>query len=225
MLEGTRIVQIYVRAEGPANPRFGDEIDDDAVNDYAYAGWLPLQLSGRDEDGRQHATDVGDPWLSAPAGAPAPPDPGPAPVRITAAECSAELHERARAGLRYFIEETPDERTEPYNRNSIMEDVAERIQTELKAINEHDAAHAALHGVIDLIDHVEVSVTAIKRVQSGNGKTDPSPLNEACHRMISDFIATHHHELVAHAEQRKRESRARLRATINAGQRLGAFDD
>ena len=30
MLGGTRIVRICVRAEGPADPRFGDEIDDDA---------------------------------------------------------------------------------------------------------------------------------------------------------------------------------------------------
>ena len=38
MLGRTRIVRICVRAEGPADPRFGDEIDDDAVNDYAYDG-------------------------------------------------------------------------------------------------------------------------------------------------------------------------------------------
>lgn len=30
MLEGTRNVRICVRAEGPADPGFGDEIDDDA---------------------------------------------------------------------------------------------------------------------------------------------------------------------------------------------------
>ena len=58
MREETRIVQIYVRAEGPDEPRFGDEIDDDAVSDYAYDGWLPLTLSPRDEDGRQHATVI-----------------------------------------------------------------------------------------------------------------------------------------------------------------------
>ena len=66
MLEGTRIVQVYFRAEGPDDPRFGDEIDNDAVNDYAYDGWLPLALSPRDEHGRQHATVIGDPSLSRP---------------------------------------------------------------------------------------------------------------------------------------------------------------
>ncbi|MCY4058198.1 MAG: hypothetical protein OXG44_09370 [Gammaproteobacteria bacterium] len=107
-------MQIYVRGEGPADPRVGDETNDEAVDDYAYDGWLPLQLSPRDEDGRQHATVIGDDWLTTPNGADAPPGPRPAPVRITSAECSSELQKRTRPGLRHLTEETPEERCEPW---------------------------------------------------------------------------------------------------------------
>lgn len=41
--------------------------------------------------------------------------------------------------------------------------------------------------------------------------------------MVTDFVATRHRELVAHIDERIRESRARLRAVMSAGQRLGAF--
>ena len=99
MLEGTRIL----RAEGPSDPRFGDEIEDDAIDDYAYDGWLPLALSPRDEHGRQHATLIGDPWLTTPGGSETPPNAGPAPSHITTADCSTELRERAQLGLRYFV--------------------------------------------------------------------------------------------------------------------------
>ena len=225
MLEETRIVQIYIKAHGPDDPRFGDEIDDEAANDYAYDGWLPLALSPADKDGRRHATIVGDPWLTTPAGADAPPDPGAATVRISAAECSAELQERARLGLQYFVEETPEERGEPYDRNRIAENIAEEIETRLKAVNRNLAARTALCGAIDHVDHVEITIAGLKRVHTTTEEADPSALNEACHQMVSDFVATHHRELVAHIERRVRESRTRLRAVMKAGQRLGAFDD
>lgn len=41
--------------------------------------------------------------------------------------------------------------------------------------------------------------------------------------MVTDFVATRHRELVAHIDERIRESRARLRAVMSAGRRLGAF--
>lgn len=225
MLQGTRIVQIYMRTQGPADARFGNEIDDDAVNDYAYDGWLPLALTPRNNDGRQQVASIGDPWLTTPGEADAPPDPGPAPVRITAVECSAELEARGRVGLRYFTEETPEERSEPYDRDRIMEDIAEEIREKLGEAQELDAAHASLCGIVHRIDHVEVTLAAITRVHADTGITDQGEINKAAHRMIGGFVAERHQELVAYAEQRRREGRARLRAIMQAGQRLGAFDD
>ena len=234
MLEGTRIVQIYVRAEGPVEPRFGDEIDDNAVNDYAYDGWLPLTLSPRDEHGRQHATVIGDPWLSRPTGADAAPDPGPAPVRITAAECSTELRERARLGLRYFIEETPEERGEPYDRQQIGQDIKEDIQQSLEALDTDRATHAAVghHAV----DHLEVTIAGLKRVlatNTGGGERggvradgdQPPALDDTCHAAVREFVASHHQQLVEYIEHRMHEARTRLRHLLQAALRLGAFDD
>ena len=143
-------------------------------------------------------------------------------MRISAAECSAELQERARLGLQYFVEETPEERGELYDRDRIAENIAEEIEARLKAVNRNLAARTALRGAID---HVEITIAGLKRVHTTTGKADPSALNEACHQMVSDFVATHHRELVAHIERRVRESRTRLRAVMKAGQRLGAFDD
>ena len=59
-------------------------------------------------------------------------------------------------------------------------------------MNEHDAALAGLCGMSDRIDHVEIAITGFKRVHAATGKADPSALNEACHRMIGNFVATHH---------------------------------
>lgn len=73
-----------------------------------------------------------------------------------------------------------------------MENVAEEAETRPKAVNEHDAALAGLCGMSDRIDHVEISIAGLKRVHAATGKADSSALNEARHRTIGDFVATHH---------------------------------
>ena len=229
MLDGTRSVQIYIRAQGPQEPRFGHEIDDDAVNDYAYHGWLPLKLSPRDENGRQHATLIGDAWLTTPVcgktpsehGA-GPLEPGPPPVRITADECSAELDERARVGLRYFLEETPDEQGRPYDRNCIAQDIAEATRDTGARLAKDVATHGALGH--PAVSRVSVSIANLDRILI-TGQSDPPPLGETCHEAVNDFVSTHHRELVQHIEQRIRESRNRLRGLTYAAERLRAFDD
>ena len=57
MLDGTRIVPVYFRYDGPEEPRFGDEIDDDGFAAYAYYGWLPLQTVTQ---GRQRPAQLRD---------------------------------------------------------------------------------------------------------------------------------------------------------------------
>ncbi len=223
MLEGTRIIQIYMKAEGPADPRFGDEIDDDAANDYAYDGWLPLALSPADEDGRRHATIIGDPWLTTPPGAEAPPEPGPAPVRITAAECSAELRERARLGLRYFTEETPDELGRPYDRDRIAEDLSPSLRNALTALDTDRPTRVALGD--PEVRHVKITIAELSRVRETRAGADPPELEDACHDVVSDFIEAHHRQLVDYIEDRTRKARARLRDLLRAALRLGAFDD
>ena len=223
MLENTVIVQVYVRAQGPPDPRFGDEIDD--RSEYAYDGWLPLTLSAPDEDGRRHATVVGDPWLSTPPGAKSAPDPGPAPVRITAADCSAELRQRARLGLRYFIEETPEERDEPYERKRIAENVAEQVVKRLERAKEYDAARDTLTGVTDPVEHVEITIAKLTRIRGASPRRDNGATSDACHKMISDFIAAHHRELVAYVEKRASENSAQLRTLMQAALRLDAFNE
>ena len=112
--------------------------------------------------------------------------------------------QRRAAGTRHgsgcgtFVEETPDERREPYDHNWIIENIAEGIQARLKAVTSHHAARAALCGVTNPVDHVEITIAELRRVHADTGKSDPSALNEACHQIISDFVATHHRELVAH---------------------------
>lgn len=219
MLQGTRIAQIYIRAEGPDDPRFGDEIDDEATDDYAYDGWLPLALSPRDEDGRQHATVIGDPWLTRPGGADTPPDPGPTPVRITATECSAELRERARLGLRYFVEETPEERGEPYDRNRIAEDIAERIKENAEALQNNRAVRTGFARA----DYVRIEITSGKAMRTTDSQAEPPPLDDPWKNTIQEFLCTRHRELVAHVDERLREHHAHLRTVVNAGLRLNAF--
>lgn len=226
MLEGTRTVQIYVKAQGPADPRFGDEIDDDAVNDHAYAGWLPLTLSPADADGgRRHATVIGDRWLTTPGGAEAPPDPGPAPVRITAAECSAELHERARLGLLYFVEETPDERGKPYDPDMIQENIDEQIQTTLNALQKHREARAVFSHPD--VRNVDVIIKELNMAGPTNTKGRPVPqLDEDGYRsVVVDFLIAHHGELVAYIEERIRGLRTRVGDLLLAAQRLGTLCD
>ena len=93
-------------------------------------------LSAEDKNGRPHAAILDDPWVTTSPGTEAPPGPGPAAVRITAAECSAELRERTRLGLRYFIDETPEERGRPYDHDLVTENIIESLSNALTAHND-----------------------------------------------------------------------------------------
>lgn len=223
MLEGTRIVPVYFRYDGLEEPRFGDEIDDEGFGTYAYDGWLPLQLSGKADDGRQHATLIGDPWLTTPPSATAPPEPGPAPVRITAAECKAELFERARLGLRYFMEENPEDISQ-YDRNWIANDIGEAYEAAMKTLRIDLEARTAFDET--RIARIEVTISGIKRVRfAGVAETHVTSVNETHYDAVKDFIATHQHELIEHLHKRIRDGRRQLRDLMDAGRRLRAFDD
>lgn len=221
MLEGTRTTLIYFKTRGAAEPRFDEELDDKAVKDYAYDGWLPLTLSGPEEDGLRRAAMLGDPWVTTPPGTEAPPEPGPAPVRITAAECSAELRERARLGLSYFIEETPEERGRPYDYDLIVENIVESISGALKAHNDSKSARATLGH--ESIDHVAISGMAYSRVKKAGHDGPLPPMDAAGYELVRKFVASHHRELVAYAEEQMLERRHRLQGILHAAQRLSAF--
>lgn len=226
MPENTRIVIVYVRTQSPGRPRFDDEVEGTAVIDYSYYGWLPLELSERGKNEVRHVIAVGDPWLTTPPGSEERPEPGPTPMKpflVTAAECQAEIDERARLGLRYFSEETPDEQGEPYDRNRIMENIVEKTHALLEKVHNDEAAYTALRGVSSPVDHVEISMDGLKRIRRGTGETDRGAVNIVCHEVIRDFVASHHEELVAQAHDRRSKSRDELRAVMQAGQRLNAF--
>ena len=144
MLEETTTTRIYFKAQGPAESRFDAELKDKDARNYSYDGWLPLTLSPADEDERMRATVLGDPWLTTPPGAKTRPGPGPAPVRISAAECSTELRERARLGLRYFKEETPEERGGTYDHDMVTENIAESASNARNEVDEGRSRLAAL---------------------------------------------------------------------------------
>ena len=51
-----------------------------------------------------------------------------------------------------------------------MENITEEIEPRLKALNKHLAARASLYGVVNRIDHIEITIAELKRVHAATGE-------------------------------------------------------
>ena len=99
--------ELYFRSEGDPEPRFGQDVPDNRLHEYSYAGWLPLGLITH-PDGRSdhHACTAGDIWITNPAGTQTPRPPGQIQNAVTAADCLKEL--TARAATKVWQEPHPE---------------------------------------------------------------------------------------------------------------------
>ena len=109
---------------------FGAEMDDEASALYAYAGWLPVVLSGgaRDEPRPLRVKRTGDAWLTRNV-TPDTEDPD-----LTADDALAEIEARCAAGMPHFGSPEPPVENYVYTPGRMAEDMAEAIEKAAKAL-------------------------------------------------------------------------------------------
>lgn len=217
-------VQTYVRAEGPPNPAFGEQLDEETAQYYAYYGWLPLQLAETPDGGGTVAVEVGDDWLTRPAAGAKPPEAGPVDYPITAADAAVEIHARSAAGLAYFGEETPEERDATYDRDQMATEISNKLQPLLRTLQQDNEALEGLR--TGEVDHLDIQVGEIVARTSQNKEVPLAPEELAsCRRGIVDYMKAHHADLVHYLHERIRATRSEIAKTLYAGHRLNVFCD